>query len=212
MKKILLAIAMVFSLLTVNAALVTVNWASNHSANGGEFVLSDPLNIAPSFNTFCLERNEYINPGSTYSYLVSDRTDGGMSGPNDPISIGTAWLYSNFRNGSLTGYSSTFAQQTDLQNTIWYLEGEIASLGNTSWFNLAQTALGNQVNLFSDAHGLFGVGVWNLYAANGGHAQSQLGIVPVPEPASWIAGAFLLLPFGISTLRVFRLNSLFQKP
>ena len=210
MKKFLLTIAMALSLLTANAAMVTVNWASNHSPNGGEFVLSDPLNITLPFNSFCLERNEYINLGSTYSYTVSDRTDGGLSGPNDPISIGTAWLYSNFRNGGLAGYSSTTSQQTDLQNTIWYLEGELTSLGNLSWLNLAQSTLGGSVNLFSDANGAYNVGVWNLFDANGGHAQSQLGAVPVPETSTWVTGLALLLPFGASTLRVLRPNKLFS--
>ena len=33
---------------------------------------------------------------------------------------------------------------------------------------------------------------------------------PVPEPATWWAGACLLLPFAASTLRAFRPNSLFK--
>jgi hypothetical protein len=31
-------------------------------------------------------------------------------------------------------------------------------------------------------------------------------VVPVPEPATMIAGALLLLPFGASTLRILRRN------
>lgn len=205
MKKIVSAL-MAFALFAVStqAAMLTINWAPVHSPNGGAFLVTPDTGDA--FQTFCLERNEYISLGGTYSYQIADATDGGINGGPDPVSIGTAWLYSNFRNGTLPGFTGTSSQMDQLQNTFWYLEGELSSLGNTAWLNAAQLALPN-FNLLSDADGLYGVGVWNLYTSSGGHAQSQLSYT-VPEPATWWAGACLLLPFGLSTLRCFRSNPL----
>ena len=54
-----------------------------------------------------MEENEYFTPGSTYYYGISQNAvNGGVSGGHpDPISKGTAWLYLNFAQGTLTGYN-----------------------------------------------------------------------------------------------------------
>ena len=74
----------------------TMGYAAAATYNGG-------------FETFCIEGNEYFNPGRTYYYSISQAAiNGGISGGNpDPISMGTAWLYLNFAQGRLAGYNYT---------------------------------------------------------------------------------------------------------
>ena len=62
----------------------------------------------PSFQTFCLETDEFTGDNPT-NFLVSDEAVlGGSGGPSpDPISNGTAWLYARFATGSLAGYVYT---------------------------------------------------------------------------------------------------------
>ena len=103
----------------VQANSVTMNYGSRHSGNGGEFNASSP-NFVPAtmgykakttynggVETFCLETNEFFNPGSTYNYGISQGAiHGGVSGGDpDLISRGTAWLYLKFANGTLAGYN-----------------------------------------------------------------------------------------------------------
>jgi hypothetical protein len=93
--------------------------------------------IGSGFETFCLEHNESFTPGNTYDAAISDHAmNGGVSpaGTGDPISLGTAYLYSQFAQGALTGYDYTLATRKDpygrkidageLQLAFWWLEQE----------------------------------------------------------------------------------------
>lgn len=200
MKNILALFLITFmAIFAFNAAAiptVKIEWAnSNHSPTGGEFLLT-PSEGSP-FNTFCIERDQYITVGGTYAYLISDSADSG----NDPISIGTAWLYNQFRLGTLTGYG--LDQQGHLQNAIWYLEGELTegqiNRSDYEYVKLARNSLPLGTDVFSDADGAFGVVVWNLYDRCGGPAQSQLGF-GVPDGGSTLAMAGMGLA-GILTFR-----------
>ena len=92
------------------------------------------------FGTFCLERNEYFNSGSTYDVALNNgSTLGGYSGAinfKDVISNGTAYLYEQFALGTLNTFNyGTYGSARQLQNTIWFLEGEYApELGNNNAF------------------------------------------------------------------------------
>jgi hypothetical protein len=198
--------------------------------NGGEFTAV--TTTLGTFQTFCLEVNEDIGWGTgTYNYQInSGAVNGGgdahatdeLPGPGylhpmDNISIGTAWLYSQFRAGNLNINSTTAAG--DLQDAIWYLEGETSSWtgdgygGDGSAF-LAAAAHGTSTSLsiaegtpgsiFNDSEGAYGVVALNLYTQSGDFAQDQLAMVP--EPTTMISGVLLLLPFGASTLRILRRN------
>lgn len=196
-KTILIGLSL-FASLIANASLVTVSWEPNHSSTAGEFKMTSPTSDFLSFRTFCIEKTQYITPGGTYSYVVGNKADA----QNDPISIGTAWLYSAFRNGTIPNYVSSYSQQTVLQNTFWYLEGEIATLADHTYLNLAQGNLGNTVNLFSNANGAYGVTVWNLFDTHNNPCQSQLGMVSkVPDSTSWLINLALLLPLGVARVR-----------
>ena len=127
----------------------------------------------------------------------------------DPISIGTAWLYSQFAAGTLSGYNYAYGagRQSStsagaLQQAIWWLEGETGGVQN-GFVTTAETALSlNDTTIKNNANGAYGVEVLNLGAA--GTVQDQLVIVP--EPTTVLAGALLLLPLGASTLRILRRN------
>lgn len=167
-----------------------------------------------NFLTFCIEKNEYITvPGSPYDVdLGPSSVKGGLGGPQpDPISIGTAWLYSQFRKGTLANYTygnNTSANQ--LQDAIWWLEGEMADPGAGNVFR--QDILAKYgANATLDSGGAFGVVVMNLFngPANSGAPDylNQSLLAVVPEPSTVIAGVLLLLPFGASAVRILRKKS-----
>ena len=202
------------------------------NGGGGEFnVTTSGLG---NFVTFCIEHNEEISlPSGPYNYKINTGSvKGGVSGatttdpntllPMDNISIGTAWLYSQFRAGTLTkangsgsyyDASTRFANAGDLQNAIWFLEGEGGV--NNGYVSLAQQFAGagnlSLLQVEADSLGAYGVVALNLFTGGnntpqnpGGFNQDQLGLVPVPEASTMIAGALLLLPLGASALRIVR--------
>lgn len=199
----------------VTADTVTVHRVDGYfSGNGGEFTLTpssglqwvlglyDPKtkNIGPydpSFQSFCLEKNEYVNMGSTYNAVISDRAINGGVGPQgDPISKGTAYLYHEFQQGALEGYdyNKRHDHRSDsaeyLQDMIWYLEGEQDSYGYHNPFkDLLIDEFGSLGNAKADNNGLYPAAVLNLTDSEGGRHQDQLVCVPTteaPEPATML--------------------------
>jgi len=111
------------------------------STNGGEFICHPSGNwsahrleaIPPNFETFCVERNEYLNFGQTYTFHVDldlVAIKGGLDGGEpDPLDGRTAWLYCEFVRGTLQGYDYNAGDRRvisadALQYAIWYIEGE----------------------------------------------------------------------------------------
>jgi hypothetical protein len=148
------------------------------------------------FETFCIEYNETISPTAPYDYSISSaavaggaggRQPDGHGGTNDPVSIGTAWLYWQFSNGSLAGYSYPLSGRQgsagDLQNAIWYLEDEI-SLTNPSaniFISKAITMFGSIDAAKGNNNDAYNVRVLNLVDVGGtGRHQDQL-VRLVPE-------------------------------
>jgi hypothetical protein len=112
----------------------------------------------------------------------------------DPLDIKTAYLYYNFRMGTLSGWDGSNAMGDALQNTIWYIEQEITTLpiGQALiWFNAA-----NNSGWTTDYHG---VAVLNVLTQVGGIAQDQL--VLVPEPSTLLLLGAGLLGLGIMVRR-----------
>ena len=180
----------------------------------------------PNFQTFCIETEVYFYPGTTYNVTISDGIlSGGEQFPDgEPITLGTAWLYSQFAAGALSGYDYDDSGRTtsagDLQQAIWYLQGEQTSLINggsgadgTIFYNAATSALGATIN--NAANGAYGVVALNLWVpnpdgSNGAAAQDQLmvvpdpsAVVPVPEPSAASFGLLILLPLGMKKVRAF---------
>ena len=193
MKKyiLLLIAAVALSVASAQATpTVTVTWAPNHSADAGEFVMTP--NNGAAFDTFCVERTQYIQIGGTYTYQVSSESDGGRNGPA-PVALGTAWLYNNFLDGTLSGFTGTETQQSDLQNAIWYFQGEISSANGDPYVTLADAALGGNTDALANGDGAYGIDIWNLYdPTTGAECQSQLG--SVPEHGTMLVSLGMLLP------------------
>ena len=164
------------------------------------------------FETFCVEGgNNDITfyPGGVYNYTFSENIIGGRL---MQLSVGVAWLYSQFATGKLAGYdySATdggrITSAGALQNAIWYLQGEVGDPGNVfsiaavNEFGLA--AATESVTLYGND---FNVEVMNLTDGNGNAAQNQLFLDPVPDggPTVGLLGAALLALLLIGRRRSF---------
>ena len=112
---------------------------------GGEFTilgsaevnlpLYSPLTkVNGGFQSFCMEKNEGLDNQPFWSVVSLDAKLGGEGGPRpDPLSIGAAWLYHQFATGVLSGYDYDYTANRsdsakDLQETLWWLEDELAAM------------------------------------------------------------------------------------
>ena len=197
---------------------VPVDWNAYSSAtsgtvtsgtDGGSWGYNSGLDGQQYFQTFCTELNEEFSPGGLYTVTsIGDAAMTDNTGQPVPITMGVAYLYSQFATGTLDGYDYTYGNQrsttSDLQNAIWILLGEengtIASWIQTD----LSTGLGDaSTSWTAAADGAFGV--QDMVLGQPGQAQDQLVITaPVPEPSTIFAGALLLLPFGIGAIRSLR--------
>ena len=191
------------------APSITITRVSGYYAgSGGEFTVTPNAAFSSltgqlgPFESFCMEKTEYITMGSTYDVQLN--TEVLLGGPNngpvgpsggDLVDPRTAYLYTNFRAGTLTGYDytpgtgrSTSAQA--LQDVIWYLEDEAAQ----TW-----TAGSLQDTFYTAAQNAHWTDVGNVRVLNVfdvGHIgdpqyrhQDLLATIPAP-------GALLLASLG----------------
>lgn len=149
------------------------------------------------FGTFCLEYSEPFNPGQTFDYTIASYANaggvGGQTSPGqDPISKGTAWLYSQFATGTLADYlyAGTTAQRKasalELQNAFWFLEDEGQGSESNTYVALAIDHFSSLSSAKAASDGLFGVQVLNL-TQNGVRKQSQLYYHQAPEAGATAA-------------------------
>ena len=168
------------------------------TTGGGEFTIV--VDATTNFVSFCLQRTEYINFTSAFNvdaistFAVSDPVANGgnpLDLYRDYLSAQTAFLYTHFRAGTLSGYNyvagaGRVASANSLQNAIWMLEQEIPTIASNPFVMLANTAVTSGA-----WKGLGNVRVMNLSRGTE-EAQDQLMLVPgrditeVPEPASLI--------------------------
>lgn len=187
---------------------ISISPAGGNANGGGEFkATTSPTGGTSSlgvFETFCLNSSAGGHYGTVYNYVSSDTiTPGGSA-----ISIGTAWLYSEFRLGNLSTDVATFSYNdassaNSLQAAIWNLQGD-ADHGSDSLNTLAALLVADAIANALVTDNNYGVFALNLTNGNRANAQPVLGFTSVPEPSTVIAGALLLLPFGVSTLRILR--------
>jgi hypothetical protein len=161
--------------------------------------------VPGSFQTFCIETEEYIYPNTTYSVVFNNKAIMGANPPNgNPLSVGTAWLYKEFQDQTLSLYDYTPANRAAsaiaLQSAIWYLEDQPTSAGEGIGLTGAYAALltakfGSVANAQLDNNGTYAVRVMNLYVNGFPGDTSQLRqdmLVCIPAP-----GAILLGSIGV---------------
>jgi len=148
------------------------------------------------FQTFCIEGSETVGIPGTYNVQLNNSAIQGTVGPGgDPIKKGTAYLYSEFANGTLAGYTYTpgtarEASAAALQQAIWYLEGEAGGVAN-SFVTLASTIPNYTDPNFDGVSRAYPVMAMNLSTPNG---RNQDLLVVVPEPSTYLAAGLLGLP------------------
>jgi hypothetical protein len=222
-----LCLAVVLGWATWAAALpmLTIDRINNYySGNGGEFnITGTPFTgnyhpkaiVENGFETFCLEKNEFVTIPGKYYYSVSDSAmAGGAGGPQDPISIGTAWLYSQFARGTLANYAYDDFDCSDdncrarsagyLQEIIWYLEEEIGSISTENPFvDMVLDQFTTLGAARADSNGAYSVRVLNLWENSDGTGNKQDQLV-LPEPGTLFLMGFGLLGLGLAARRLKR--------
>lgn len=180
-----------------------------YSGSGGEFTITSTTASFAAFQTFCLEMSEPVggNPHTyqlnAYDAAVLGGANSGAAAPDngDPISLGTAYLYEQFRLGTWTDYdynigAGRVASAGHLQNAIWWLEDE---LGLATPLNNPFLKLLDDISVLAgwkaDNNGTYAVTVMNMTAANGARAQDFLAL-SVPDGGLTVA----LLGMGLAGL------------
>ncbi len=152
-----------------------------------------------SFQTFCIEKTEYIKLDTSYNVTISTYAVAGGGNDNtaevgyDTISTGTAWLYEQFAKGTLAyNYTLGAGRVADaglLQQALWALEDEISNPTGNYYYNLAVSQFGANAEANYDPT-TSSVRVMILTDNCGGNHQDQLVLIPAP-------GAILLGSIGL---------------
>ncbi len=181
------------------------------SGSGGEFLLYPNADLqgisveVDPYSSFCLEENEPVGIGQKYDVIVN--TEALLGGTNygaaglqggDPLDPMTAYLYTEFRAGTLAGYDynpagTRAASAGALQDVIWFIEDEIAKTwtdGDSSLQDQFYTAALNCG--WTD---IGGVRVLNAYTPGHAgdpqyHQQDQFVMVSaIPAPGAVLLGS-----------------------
>jgi hypothetical protein len=169
--------------------------------------LAAQLDSASPFQSFCVEVYEKVTIGDTYEAVVNDEAilgdglrPGELPGPEgDLLSPETAFLYTQFRAGTLEGYDFSSADThkgsaLSLQTAIWHLEGE----GDYADINILSDQAKGFVTLAEES-GWTTIGdvrVLNLYELTDGKIVRQ-DMLALTAPAP---GALLLGSLGVGLL------------
>jgi hypothetical protein len=197
-----------------------------YSGSGGEFSMYNSLlntdgyssktkdlfaDLPPEeFQTFCIERDEYITIPDTVEVWISTTFRDGSAGSkavkggmntddDDDLDARTAYLYTQFATGQLSNYNWTggtgrAGSAEDLQRVIWNIEQELtvtfaSGTQEKAWLDEANAAVAS--GGVWDGKGIGDVRVLNLVdPTSKTDLQDQLYYIPVP-------GAVLLGILGL---------------
>lgn len=206
---------------------LTEPWGATygHAYGGGEFLV-EGVSVAngagTSFLTFCLEFPEHIALNTNYYVHLNNAAVEGGGGATlfgstphpfdptaksyDPLGASTAWLYTQFRNNTLSGFNySSNSYANSLQLAIWKLEDELTTSAAISAGAAAAYSSDTRAQAWVSAAGNSGwtdtgnVMVMNLYSSYNattgvfsGERQDQLYLnpydcpEPIPEPETYV--------------------------
>ena len=146
------------------------------------------------FKTFCVQLHQDVDYDNLFVVGAISEFADDDDGP-DPISPETAWIFSSYRHGALSGFTSD-----EIQAAIWMLEGDWTLADGIAVFGAA--IIGDPEALIALAESNVntgwvndGVRVINLFTLDGRKAQDQLTLSEVPEP-----GTLLLVGSGAAAL------------
>lgn len=168
--------------------------------------------LAGSFQTFCVEKDEYTSGASKW-VANSGAVNGGVniSGVGfDPLSVGAAWLYSEFAKGNLYTDApgpSRVTKAGDLQKAFWMLEEEIAWNASNPWilYLFANSPYTTKAAAQADASvGQYDVYVLNVYNSSAGVAQDQLYYYPPGLQVPDGGASLMLLGLALGGLSLLR--------
>ncbi len=191
------------------------DYGSSHGEDyAGEYDINmlfpSPANTGTvDYISFCLEKNEFLTPGDTYTVqsIEDYATNGGNGGATidlgggltgDPLSDESRWVYWEYTFGDrfLDNSLSDDILAEYIQENIWYLENEVGTLSTgAQTFYDDYVALGNSYktdNIFEDYYyntSHYAIKVINYmeeYESVWYHGQSQIIGEPVPEPATML--------------------------
>ena len=199
----LITLLVALSVATVQANIITLNQGPYSYGQGGEFTAQ--TSDDGTFQTFCIETAVEFTPGHQYSYEFASTDSQGRY-----VALGTAYLYSQFITGQLSGYDYTSGpnHQKDagaLQQAIWYIQGGQTFNGVTPTI-LNNTYYADAFNKFGaddliSPNSIYNVEVLRMLDANGNPAQDQLATASIPEINTWVAASMMMLPLGLSIFR-----------
>lgn len=182
---------------------VTINNTTGLSSSqlGGDIVTGNV------FYSFCVEVTETLSAGNHNFDVNTQSIQGGASPLSpQPLVAQTAYLYKNFRMGTLTGFTALDnANVNGLQDAIWFFQNQlgVADVDDNNLVTLSAKAQ-SFVDLANTAvNGGSWVGISNVRILNLGSAsadfprQDLLALVPLPHGAG-LAGIGLL---GLATMR-----------
>jgi len=140
-----------------------------------------------TFDTFCLEDDEFFNPGFEYSVVINtEAVLGGSGGSNpDPLDDRTAFLYTQYMNGN-----ASFQNVAMMQTAIHYIEQELSGAYN-SYVTAADAAILSTGSWYNK--GLGNVRVMNLWKFQedslGADKRRQDMLVMIPAPGAVLLGS-----------------------
>jgi hypothetical protein len=173
-------------------AVTSPSYNANYAASALVNVTDDNSVVQQGFETFCVQTGVDFTPynwgnHTAYNFTYSLNSVGTGWNPSYayPLAEGTAYLYSQFAQGILSGYdytdtSTRITDAGELQSAIWALQGGQSYPGFSSgtsgnpYYTDAVDALGANVDVPATLSTDDGVEIMNLTDGNGNSAQNQL--------------------------------------